>query len=71
MVRQPPCYANIGDWVNSMSYTMTLGCGTWGGIIASENITWKHFINTAWMAYPIEPVIPSDEELFRNIIYED
>ena len=71
MVRQPQCYANTGDFVNGMPFTMTLGCGTWGGNIASENITWKHFINTTWLAYPIEPVIPTDEELFGDIMNRD
>ena len=55
MVRQPQCYANSGDYVNGMPFSLTLGCGTWGGNIASENITWKHFINTTWVSAPIEP----------------
>ena len=64
MVRQPQCYANSGDYVNGMPFSLTLGCGTWGGNIASENITWKHFINTTWVSSPIEPVIPKEEEIF-------
>ena len=64
MVRQPQCYANSGDYVNGMPFSLTLGCGTWGGNIASENITWKHFINTTWVSAPIAPVIPDEEVLF-------
>lgn len=64
MVRQPQCYANSGDYVNGMPFSLTLGCGTWGGNIASENITWKHFINTTWIAKPIEPVIPEENVIF-------
>lgn len=64
MVRQPQCYANSGDYVNGMPFSLTLGCGTWGGNIASENITWKHFINTTWVSLPIDPVIPSEDEIF-------
>lgn len=71
MVRQPQCYANSGDWVNGMPFTLTLGCGTWGGNIASENINLKHFMNTTWVAFPIEPVIPKDEELFGDIMLGD
>lgn len=70
MVRQAQCYANSGDWVNGMPFTLTLGCGTWGGNIASENITWKHYINTTWVSFPIEPIIPTDEELFGDIMKE-
>ena len=64
MVRQPQCYANSGDYVNGMPFSLTLGCGTWGGNIASENITWKHFLNTTWVSLPIDPVIPSEDALF-------
>jgi len=64
MVCQSQCYANSGDYVNGMPFSLTLGCGTWGGNIASENITWKHFINTTWVSLPIAPVIPDEQALF-------
>ncbi len=67
MVRQPQCYANSGNWDNGMPFTLTLGCGTWGGNVSSENITWKQFINVTWVSEPIEEVIPSDEELFGDL----
>ena len=68
MVRQPQCYGNSGNWDNGMPFTMTLGCGSWGGNIASENITYRHFINVTWVSSPIEAVIPSDEELFASVM---
>ncbi|WP_207652917.1 acylating sulfoacetaldehyde dehydrogenase [Anaeromicrobium sediminis] len=68
MVRQPQCYGNSGNWDNGMPFTLTLGCGTWGGNIASENVTYKHFINTTWVSKPIKEVVPSDEELFGDIM---
>jgi sulfoacetaldehyde dehydrogenase len=64
MVRQSQCYGNSGDYLNGMPFSLTLGCGTWGGNIASENITWKHFINTTWVSLPIAPVVPSEDALF-------
>ncbi|MGI6778421.1 MAG: aldehyde dehydrogenase family protein [Acetivibrionales bacterium] len=70
MVRQATSAGNSGNWDNGMPFTLTLGCGTWGGNIASENITWKHMINTTWVSFPIHPVIPDDEELFGDIIKE-
>ena len=66
IIRQPQCYANSGDWVNGMPFTLTLGCGTWGGNISSENIALKHFYNTTWVSYPIDAVIPDDKELFGS-----
>jgi len=68
MVRQPHCYGNSGNWNNGMPFTLTLGCGTWGGNVSSENITWKHFMNVTWVSSPIKEVIPTDEELFGSIM---
>ena len=64
MVNQATSAANTGNWNNGMPFTSSLGCGTWGGNIASENITYKHFMNTTWISYPIEEHIPTDDELF-------
>ena len=70
MVRQPQCLANSGAWTNGMPMTLSLGCGTWGGNISSENINWKHLLNTTWVSYPIPDTQPSDEELFGEVMYE-
>jgi sulfoacetaldehyde dehydrogenase len=64
MVNQSQSYGNSGDWVNGMAFTMTLGCGTWGGNITTDNVIWKHFMNVTWVASPIPPVIPDPEVLF-------
>ena len=70
MVNQPQCLANSGAWTNGMPMSMTLGCGTWGGNIASENITWKNFLNYTWVSFEIENTMPTDEELFGKIMHE-
>lgn len=64
MVRQPQSVANSGDWANGMPFTMTLGCGTWGGNITTENVVWKHFLNVTWVSIPIPAVVPDPEVLF-------
>jgi len=43
MVRQPQSVGNSGDWENGMPFTMSLGCGTWGGNITTENIYRKAY----------------------------
>jgi len=70
MIRQPQVFGNSGNWDNGLPFTLTLGCGTWGGNISSENITWKHFINITWLSMPIPEVIPKDEDLFGDIMKE-
>ncbi len=67
MVRQPMVAGNGGAFFNGMPSTVTLGCGTWGGNITSENIHWKHFINVTWLALPLEPRRPTDEAAFGAV----
>jgi sulfoacetaldehyde dehydrogenase len=64
MVRQPQSKANAGAFTNGMPMTSSLGCGTWGGNIVSENISLKHYLNTTWVSFPIPEDRPSDAELF-------
>ena len=68
MVRQPQCLANSGAWTNGMPMTLTLGCGTWGGNISSENITWRKLLNVTWVSSPIASTLPTDEELFCDVM---
>ena len=71
MVRQPQCLANSGAWTNGMPMSLSLGCGTWGGNISSENITWKHLLNVTWVSWPIPSTQPTDEELFGDVMKEE
>lgn len=64
MVRQPQSKANAGAFDNGMPMTSSLGCGTWGGNITSENIHLKHYMNTTWVSRPIPEDRPSEQELF-------
>jgi sulfoacetaldehyde dehydrogenase len=66
MVRQPQSKANAGAFNNGMPMTSSLGCGTWGGNIVSENVHLKHYMNTTWVSVPIKEDKPSDEELFGD-----
>jgi len=64
MVRQPQSKANAGAFNNGMPMTSSLGCGTWGGNVVSENVHLKHYMNTTWVSLPIKEDRPSDQELF-------
>jgi sulfoacetaldehyde dehydrogenase len=64
MVRQPQSKANAGAFNNGMPMTSSLGCGTWGGNITSENIHLKHYMNVTWVSRPIAEDRPTEAELF-------
>ena len=66
MVNQPQSYGNSGNYDNGMPITLTLGCGSWGNNITTENIYWKHFLNVTWVSRPIKPVVPDEEKLFSG-----
>jgi sulfoacetaldehyde dehydrogenase len=66
MVRQPQSKANAGAFNNGMPMTSSLGCGTWGGNVVSENVHLKHYMNTTWVSVPIKEDKPSDQELFGS-----
>jgi sulfoacetaldehyde dehydrogenase len=66
MVRQPQVRGNAGSFNNGMPMTASLGCGTWGGNITSENIGVKHFMNVTWVSEPIPEDKPDEQEIFRE-----
>lgn len=70
MVRQPNNKGNSGSSTNGMPPTSSMGCGTWGGNIVSENIALKHYMNTTWVARPIPEDMPTNQELFGEF-YKD
>ncbi|GAE27300.1 alcohol dehydrogenase [Halalkalibacter wakoensis JCM 9140] len=71
-VRMPVGKSNAGNWNNGMPFTINLGCGTWGGNITSENVTYKNYINTTWVAREIKDFkVPTDEELFGTVMSDD
>lgn len=70
MVRQPNNRGNSGSSSNGMPPTSSMGCGTWGGNIVSENISLKHYMNTTWVARPLAEDMPSNKELFGDFFKE-
>ncbi len=66
VVNQPQATTNTGSWTSGMPYTSSLGCGTWGGNVCSENISLKHYLNNTWVIREIPNYQPTDEELFAG-----
>ncbi len=54
-----------GSLTNGLAPTTTLGCGTWGNNIISENLDYKHLINVSRIATVIRnAVVPSDDHIW-------
>lgn len=54
VVNQPTIDAG-GSPANGLSPTVSLGCGSWGNNIISENLNYTHLINISRIASPIPP----------------
>lgn len=66
MVRQAQSAANSGNYDNGMPFSLTLGCGSWGNNITTENIRHTHFRNITWVSSPIPPVVPNEDTIFGS-----
>ena len=52
---------------NALPPTMSLGCGSWGNNSISENLTYRHLMNTTKLAFPLEAVCrPSYDEIWAE-----
>ena len=64
IVNQAHCFATGGSFDNGLPFSLSMGCGTWGGNSISENLNYRHYLNIVRIVHPIPPVEPSDEDIF-------
>lgn len=66
IVNQAHAIANGGSFDNGLPFSLTMGCGTWGGNSFSENLNYKHFMNTTRIVRVIPPREPSVDDIFGS-----
>lgn len=66
VVNQPQAAANGGAFFNGMPSTVSLGCGSWGGNVTTENISFKHFLNITWLSGLLPNWRPTDDDIFGD-----
>lgn len=64
IVNQAHAIANGGSFDNGLPFSLTMGCGTWGGNSFSDNLNYRHFMNVTRIVRPIAPREPTVEEIF-------
>lgn len=64
IVNQAHCYAVGGSFDNGLPFSLSMGCGTWGGNSFSDNMNYKHYLNITRIVRRIPENIPSEEEIF-------
>ncbi len=66
IVEQPHCIATGGSFDNGLPFSLSMGCGTWGGNNFSENLSVRHYLNITRIARPIPERVPSEDEIFGD-----
>ncbi len=63
VVDQVHCFAVGGSFDNGLPFSLSMGCGTWGGNGFSENLNVRHFLNITRIVRPIPERVPTETEL--------
>lgn len=66
LVNQAHSIGNGGNFDNGLGFTLTMGAGTWAGNSISENLSYRHFLNTTRLARVIPPRQPSEADLLES-----
>ena len=66
IVNQAHTFATGGSFNNGMPFSLSMGCGSWGGNSIDSNLNWRHFIQTAKVIREIPPREPSVGDIFAN-----
>ncbi len=67
IVNQVHCFATGGSFDNSLPFSLSMGCGTWGRNSLSDNLNYRHFLNITRVVMPLAPADirePTDDEIF-------
>ena len=66
IVNQAHCFATGGSFDNGLPFSLSMGCGSWGGNSIDDNLNWTHFVNRVRVARQIAPVEPTVDDIFNE-----
>lgn len=66
IVNQAHCFATGGSFDNGMPFSLSMGCGSWGGNSIDDNFNHKHLMNITKVVRTIPVNEPSLEEIFGD-----
>jgi len=69
IVNQAHCFATGGAYDNALPFSLSMGCGSWGGNSFSDNLNVRHFMNVTRVVHPLAPERvrePTEDELFGD-----
>lgn len=66
IVNQPHTFATGGSFTNGMPFSLSMGCGSWGGNSIDTNVHWRHFMQTTKVVREIPANEPSLDEIYGD-----
>ena len=66
IVEQAHAIATGGSFDNGLPFSLSMGCGTWGGNNFSENMNYRHYLNTTRISRPIPERVPTEAQIFGD-----
>jgi len=64
IVNQAHTFATGGSFENGLPFSLSMGCGSWGGNSIDDNLHWKHFMQRTKVVRPIPAREPSLDDIF-------
>jgi sulfoacetaldehyde dehydrogenase len=66
IVNQAHCFATGGFFNNGLPFSLTMGCGSWGGNSIDDNLNWRHFVNRVNVVRTVHERRPELDEIFGD-----
>ncbi|MDB3936501.1 aldehyde dehydrogenase family protein [Granulosicoccus sp.] len=66
IVNQAHCFATGGSFDNALPFSLSMGCGSWGGNSIDNNLHYRHFMNITRVVRPIESREPLLDDVFGD-----
>lgn len=66
IVNQAHCFATGGSFDNGLPFSLSMGCGTWGGNNFSDNMNYRHYLNTTRVVRQIPEKVPSTDDMLGD-----
>ncbi len=66
IVNQAHTFATGGAFTNGMPFSLSMGCGSWGGNSIDDNLHWRHFMQTTKIVREIPAREPKVEDIFKD-----
>lgn len=64
LVNQAHTFGNGGGFNNSLPFSLSMGCGSWGKNSIADNLSVSHFVNKTYLVEPIENKSCDEHNLF-------